>query len=329
MTKVANFVDNTKSKYKDICMSKSVAPLDTLAQLSNNNITPLINSDLEKLKKRAKAKFISDKITLKLADLQPTKKTKQTFYNTYHCSRLLIQEGKKITSRYCNNRWCIVCNRIRAAKLIAGYSLPLSTLKNPYMVTLTIPNKKSDILKAEVDSMFTALNKIRKSLHYRKTKVVGIRKFEITYNFIRDDYHPHFHLIVEGKQVANDIVNEWLLRYPDANIKGQDVRKADTNSMAELFKYFTKMFSKQGVNIKALDVMIKALKDRRIVQPMGIKKEVSEDVDELETLVYNELEENVNVWEYFENDWYSYETGEQLTGFEPSETLIELSKKIY
>ena len=327
MTKILQ--KKRKSKLRQTFKPVNIAPLDTLAQLSPSISNSLETNRLESLKKRAKAKFISDIITLKLADLQGTKKEKQTYYNTYHCSRLLKQEGKKITSHYCNNRWCIVCNRIRAAKLIAGYSLPLSKLEEPYMVTLTIPNVKAETLKEDVDLMFTNLNSIRKSHHKRKSKIVGIRKFEITYNEFRKDYHPHYHLIVSGKQIAEEIVGAWLKKYPNVNRKGQDIREANTNSMMELFKYFTKMFSKSGVNIKALDVMIKALKGRRIVQSMGIKKTISEDVDELEAVVYNELSENNDVWEFVENDWYSMKTGEELTGFNPSDTLIELSKMIY
>ena len=327
MAKIKNKIGNTKA-FKE--KKNANAPLDTLAQLATFGKRPLKTNKLEDFKKRAKAKFISDIITLKLADLQSTKKEKQSFYNTYHCSRLLEQKDKTITSRYCNNRWCIVCNRIRAGKLINGYKKPLSELKNPQFVTLTIPNVKADELSSSIDLMYKNITRIRKVLQKNKTQMKGIRKLEITYNSRRKDYHPHFHLIVESKKVAEEVVNRWLGHYVNAKRIGQDIRFADANSIVELFKYFTKMFTKEGVNIRSLNVMIKALKGRRVVQPFGIKKYVTEDVEEVQSQVYDEIVDNeFDVWEFVYTDWYSQKQGNSLSGFVPSEKLIELSKMIY
>ena len=327
MAKIQQNMQKTRGKQKKNTPKNT--PLDTSAQLSPPFRKPPVYVASQSLQKRAKAKFISDKITLGLLDLQRTKDRKKPFWNTYHCSKYLFQEGQKLTSHYCNNRWCLVCNRIRSAKLITGYSKPLSTLDEPYFVTLTIPNVPAEKLKKEIDRMQYVFNLIRKSMHKRGTKIIGIRKLEVTYNQHRNDYHPHFHLIVSGKQVAEEIINGWLKRYTKAERQAQDFRKADMNSIIELFKYFTKMVTKHGVNLKALDVMIKALKGRRVVQPMGINKYVSEDVDEIMSMIYSELESNNDIWEFVDSDWYSQKTGEKLTGFVPSETLLKLRDKIF
>ena len=327
MTKIRNLIGNTKTANNPHRVN---VPLDTLAQLATSSKPSLKINKLENLKKRAKAKYISDKITLKLADLQSTKKGKQPFYNTYHCSRLIEQNGKTITSRYCNNRWCVTCNRIRAGKLINGYKQSLTELKNSQFVTLTIPNVHADDLSSSIDLMYKNITRIRKVLQKNKMKMKGIRKLEITYNSRLKNYHPHFHLILESKEVAEEVVKRWLRHYVNAKRIAQDIRPTTKNSAAELFKYFTKMFTKQGVNIRSLNVMIKALKGRRVIQSIGIKKYVSEDVEEIVSQEYEELvDADFDVWEFVDYDWYSQKQGNELCGYKPSEILIELSKMIY
>jgi len=124
------------------CSEKNVSglPLDTLAQLAK-----------VVLGKRARSKYISNAISLRLSDLQSD--LRQSYFNTYHCSDVLVQSGQKITSKYCNNRWCLTCNRIRTAKLIIGYRKPLSELIDPQFVTLTIPNVTGDQLVDAISEM--------------------------------------------------------------------------------------------------------------------------------------------------------------------------------
>ena len=117
----------------------------------------------------------------------------KSYWQTFHCSKVILQEGKKITSRYCNQRWCLTCNRIRTAKMINGYSEPLSKFKEPQFVTLTIKNVKGVNLKASIELMNDSLKDIRKNLKktYGKT-LKGLRKYECTYNKKSNEFHPHF-----------------------------------------------------------------------------------------------------------------------------------------
>ena len=89
--------------------------IDTLVQLYTDPQT----KPLQTLTRRAKAKFLSNAINFPLIDLKSP--LKKSYWQTWHCTSVLLQEGQKITSQYCNNRWCIVCNRIRTAKMINKY----------------------------------------------------------------------------------------------------------------------------------------------------------------------------------------------------------------
>lgn len=339
--------------------------LDTLAQVSRNG------SDTDRQKrsnayyKRARVKFITNEIIFPLIDLNSP--LKKSYWNTFHCVNILLQDGKKITGKYCNNRCCFVCNRIRTAKLINGY-LPAvkSKVKEPYFITLTIPSVPSSELKASIDEMIKTINSIENKFRNRKKykkyfnhfrnrenfrlpgirhrknfRLVGIRKLEANYNVIKCKYNPHFHFIVDTRHAGLALISEWLNRYPDAVMEAQDIRKADEETMIEMFKYCTKLITKNEltrvndkviikVHAKALDTIFQAMYNRRIFQPMGIVKQpVSEDVEEIESQVLEQLRDEINVWTWEQevSDWVASD-GELLTGCNAHEKYKVIQKPI-
>jgi len=299
---------------------KSGSKLDTLAQLAHPNKIKGSGSAKKTFLKRAETKYISNSVALKLADLRTP--FQQSYYNTYHCSETLQQVGKSITSRYCNNRWCLTCNRIRTAKLINGYVGVLSKLEDKQFVTLTVPNVSAEQLPDTLALMAKTFNAIRKRFtKYTKTPIVGIRKLEITYNPNRQDFHPHYHFLVSGRNVSELLVSEWLKRFSGTGKVAQDVRQADDKSVMELFKYFTKIVTKEQIHIKPLDVIFSSMRGMRVFQPMGIKKDVDENIKELQSERYKDLEDREVEWTWIDTDWIDRNTGEMLTGYSPSETF--------
>lgn len=303
---------------------KSEIPfVHTLAQPG----TPDKKSKGNPLKRRAVSKYISNEIILPLIDLESD--LKKSYWNTFHCASVLLQDGQKVTGRYCNNRWCLVCNRIRTAKMINDYgSVIKSEIKKPFFVTLTIPNVTGSELRETIKGMIKNMIAVNYIFRHRKDyRLKGIRKLECTFNPISNEFHPHFHLIVDGDQAGTELINQWLKRYPDATRKAQNIKKADENSMIELFKYTTKIvtgkdITRTGTNIElninpeALDTIFKAMQRLRVFQAMGIKKvEICEDIEEIQGQEIEGIEEKTDVWlwEQSASDWVSAD-GELLTG---------------
>jgi len=298
--------------------------LDTLAQLPPNT--------LKGLQKRARSKWYTIAIVSKLKYLEET--TLRKYYShAWNCNHKLYQDGKKLTSRYCNTRVCHICTRIRTAKLMNGYVDQLMKLDDVEFVTLTIPNCKGNDLDLIVDRILKQIVLIIRNLREKKgIKISGIRKLEITYNVSTDTFHPHLHLLVD-KNSGNLIVDQWLKRMPTAKKEGWDykkkcivplqvVQKADKGALSEMFKYTTKIIvSKKGqmnVYIKPLNTILECLYKRRCFQPFGILKMVSEDVGELEGQVYADLEDNgggITEWLWKDCDWINEKN--TLTGYIP------------
>jgi hypothetical protein len=295
--------------------------LDKLAQLS-----PLPENGLKILTKRAKAKYFTNAYTRPLAAL---KSPLQKSYNntTYGCSNELKQSENTLTGNYCNNRWCVVCNRIRTAKMINGYKEPLDNLKDKYFVTLTIPNVPENQLKESIQGMIYNFQKIRKCFHKHKIPFVGLRKLECTYNPRRNDFHPHFHILVDGKQAAERLISEWLQRYTQAKRISQDLRKADEGAILEMFKYFSKIVTNKVVYVAALDTIFQAMYKLRVYQPFGIRK-VSEDIENIDSQVIKDLKTQETVWNWIENDWVDMNSGELLTGYTPDKLMKTITENI-
>jgi hypothetical protein len=291
--------------------------------------------------KRAKVKFTQQKLLRALVKLGSPLAKK--YDATLFCSSVLEQDGNKLRSRFCNNRWCNICNRIRTAKLIKGYGAAIESMIDPRFVTLTVPNVSATELRAEIRRMISEFRKIQELRRkHKKPLIRGIRKLEVTYNPDLQNFHPHFHFIVEGEAAADELIEAWLDRNTTADKRGQDQRQA--KNPIELFKYFAKLTSKSKSDTiiikagkmvrieysypEALDLVFQAIEGTRIIQPIGGIKYIKEDIEDLETVVVEDLEPEEALWIYQDRDWVNVYTGELLTGYEPSRRDLSKRKKI-
>jgi plasmid rolling circle replication initiator protein Rep len=299
------------------------------------------NSSRGVFTKRARAKYTQQKLLLSLLKLD-TKYLKK-YDSALYCSSVIQQKGNKLSSRFCNQRFCNICNRNRTAKLIKGYSEAIGALLDPRFLTLTVKNVIGPDLRATIRSMIYSIKKmqdLRRKLG--KEKIVGIRKLEVTYSPDQNNYHPHFHFIVSGESIADEIIEDWLNRNPTANRKGQDNRPA--TDCKELFKYFTKLTSKskddtivlkKGKMIRlsyhypeAIDLIFQAIENTRILQTMGGIKLVKEDIEELETLEIIDVDPEEALWIFHSSDWVNVYTGELLSNYNPTRLDESKRKKI-
>lgn len=314
------------------------ANLDTLAQLRTDTDVQSITKDKNQVtrlnksyQKKAKAKAISNAITFKLVDVKSP--MAKYYWNAWHCNGMLEQSGKRLIGTYCNTRHCLVCNRIRAAKAIIGYSKPLQQIEGLNFVTLTRQSVKAEDLKKTVSSMVNSFRNIQKNLV--KTygiKLKGIRKVEINYNPKADTFNPHFHLLSSGTPCEMLLLKTlWLNQFPEAiaDIQAQDVRQTNEDSVNELFKYFTKVLINGKLHPKAMDIIFTAMKGKRTIQPFGGIKKVTEDVEDIQAEDIDFKPEQNTLWQWNDNyfDWIS-EDGEVLSGYIPSKETIELIQNI-
>ena len=290
-----------------------------------------MNKDNDTLRKRARSKFISDSVSNSLYYSNPESPLNKSYYGSRLCSRTIHQSGQKLSTRYCRQRWCSVCNRIKTAKLISSYVPVLDQLVEPYFVTLTKRTVPTEELEDSIKLMDDTWRRILRSDANRSRKIRGIRKCECTIR-PNNHYHYHYHVIVEGEEAAKWLVGSWLSRLPDVTgSASQNIKSADSGSIQELFKYFTKLLTNTGkdgkefIPAQRMDVIFQLMKGKRVFQSFGKLRSVRED-NNFANQIYDIIERNFDVWNWKGTDWYN-EDEEALTGYKPSEKLKELADK--
>jgi hypothetical protein len=303
--------------------------LDKLEQLTPTTT----DKDFSSLTRRANSKYIQEKWLQSLAALDSPLRKNYTF--ALRCSQVITQTGKKFTAKYCGNRFCLICNRIRTGQLINGYEKTLDNLKDKRFVTLTRPNVKAENLKEEINTYYNIWRKITREAVKKKLLFNGVRKLEITYNPTRNDFHPHFHLIIETKEAADWVLAKWLEHCPESSPEAQ--KEVHCSGYKEIFKYVTKITTKtsKAKNAKAsfypyeTDLIFQALKGARIFQPFGtIKKlDVSEEIETKRAMIIETATEQDAVFSWYKDDWYN-KKNEPLTDFVPTKKQDEYRARI-
>ena len=279
--------------------------LDTLGLLDQKSTTLC---KTPKLKYKVLTKYLTHQIIYPLIDLHTP--MERSYWTAWRCGNILVQNGQRLTTTYCKHRVCIQCNRIRTAELMNGYLPQIERFTDSHFVTLTTPNVRQEYLREEFEHLIKTFGLIMRKAKRKGLRNTALRKIECTYNPKRNTYNPHIHVIADNLELATFIRNEWLKRNVYASRRAQDIRRADTNSAMELFKYFTKLVhinheqSKSGEPTKvelqprALDSILSAIKGKRTFQTYGTLKLISEDIEKIESQEYPELDNDIAIWNY-------------------------------
>jgi hypothetical protein len=301
--------------------------LDTLAQ-------PCIFSkskSIETLEKRAFAKYYTMQILYPLIDLKNDRE--KMYWNTFHCVNTLEENTDgKIIAKYCKNRWCIVCNKIRTGILHNTHKKSLKGVKTKF-VTLTTDLTKTCFTKEDLDStydiMVKAFYKCWRNTKNKFGKLKALRKSEVTWKLHRGTFHPHFHIIMENNSNEADyLVSQWLKQFPNADPKAQHIGLTDDKVFNETFKYICKMWNTEYDSNTGeykivlpyppdkMDNIFEVFKGRRIIQTYNLNDIELDDFDDIHATVFTEEIRDYNIlwdWNQKERTWIDYNTGELRT----------------
>ncbi len=322
----------------------------------SNVVIPGKSRDKRNYKKRAHSKFYTDNLTFKLLryseglaepenENEALIKTRlyKSFWNAFYCSKTLYQDGITLKAKYCGNKFCVQCSRMQTRKNIEGYLPEIQEFIDPQMLTVSDVNVSKDQLSKRISRLSKSFTKLVKSFNkYQERhglpRLKAVRKIECTYNFFTKMYHPHIHIIIDGKFCALDLLKRWLSENPTANSKGQDItpfNKSKTleQNIREIFKYFSPLSKKDKKTgkeklypIEAIYTIIKAFKGKRSLQAYGIKKVVDLDPSELKGQEVDFLKPDVIEWKYITEkaNWFNLDTMEALTKNKPSKKHMKL-----
>lgn len=201
-----------------------------------------------------------------------------------------LERKKQHKGNSCKNRFCPICAWKKSRKDALALSVMMAYLKQEekkefIFLTLTAPNVPANELNDEIRHYNQSFQRLMQRKEVSQVVKGYVRKLEITYNEVRDDYHPHFHvLIVVNKSYFTDkdyYINRdrwlelWKQSTKNNTITQVDVRKVSSSKDSKVFeivKYSAKD-SDYLINQDVFEVFYKALKGKRLIVYSGLFKE--------------------------------------------------------
>lgn len=334
----------------DSAASSAGGFLDTLAQIGtqfsdtiayspeivvNGSGTDL--SDREALKGRVKRKTISQKLSLNLitvAEKNNDAGRAKAYWNTYYCQSEVITANGRVYSKFCKNRFCLVCQSIRKAQIINRYLPEIQTWEDPHFVTLTVKSVTQAHLPGALKDIHKYFQQItgkhrKKDQRNKGEKLIGVKSLECNFNPVAQSYNPHLHALVRNRAMAETLVKDWLEKWPShvANRAAQDIQKTGNleTVLIEIVKYSSKIFVQPDMNTKgdskiprmvyaaALDHIFACLRKYRLFDRFGFNLPAEEKAKTESRINLEHCEK----WLFHPalSDWYNEETGEVMSGF--------------
>ncbi|GAB1614258.1 protein rep [Mammaliicoccus lentus] len=227
-----------------------------------------------------------------------------------------LEKQKLYKANSCKNRFCPVCAWRKARKDALGLSLMMQYIKQQenkefIFLTLTTPNVMSDELENEIKRYNNSFRKLIKRKKVGSVIKGYVRKLEITYNKKRDDYNPHFHvLIAVNKSYFTDkryyiSQQEWLDLWRDVTgiseitqVQVQKIRQNNNKELYEMAKYSGKD-SDYLINQKVFDAFYKSLKGKQVLVYSGLFKEAKKKLKNGDLDYLKEIDPTEYIYQIF------------------------------
>lgn len=227
-----------------------------------------------------------------------------------------LEKQKLYKANSCKNRFCPVCAWRKARKDALGLSLMMQYIKQQenkefIFLTLTTPNVMSDELENEIKRYNNSFRKLIKRKKVGNVIKGYVRKLEITYNKKRDDYNPHFHvLIAVNKSYFKDTKSyisqqEWLDIWRDVTgiseitqVQVQKIRQNNNKELYEMAKYSGKD-SDYLINQKVFDEFYKSLKGKQVLVYSGLFKEAKKKLKNGDLDYLKEIDPTEYIYQIF------------------------------
>lgn len=218
-------------------------------------------------------------------------------------------EHKKLHgANSCKHRFCPLCAWRKARKGALRISILMQYLraeenKEFIFLTLTAPNVKADELNDEIKHYNQSFQRLMQRKEVKAAVKGYIRKFEVTYNKDRDDYHPHFHVILAvNKSYFNKPSvyikrDRWLELWQQSTknplITQVDIRRVkhtdNKKEVSEIAKYSAKD-SDYLQDKTVFDTFYKTLTGKRLIVYSGLFKDANKLYENKKLEHYKELD---------------------------------------
>ena len=169
----------------------------------------------------------------------------------------------------CGSRLCPFCGKGRSARVAEQLHEHIQGMESPRHITLTFRSRK-DPLSNQLQQMRAAFCRLRRHKDWTSRVTSGLYTIEVTRNIETGLWHPHLHVIVDGKYFPQALLAKLWSEVMDG---GQHVwiTKVDStkNAAWELAKYVGKPPAAKGWTPAAIVEFAMATARTRMMQTFG------------------------------------------------------------
>lgn len=189
-------------------------------------------------------------------------------------------------SWFCRNRLCPMCIKRRSLRQYAEACKLVNAMPEGAWLhlVLTIPNVQFDHLGAAISRMNEASSKFFREKEIKRAFRGVLRVLEVSYNPVRDDWHPHFHCLIWAPKSyftnpklyikQQRLLDIWAAAV-GLPVKQLHISKVKDPLLAvpEIVKYCFKPYVSNGAQgiseIEFYEKIYAALRSRRCIQTYG------------------------------------------------------------
>lgn len=248
----------------------------------------------------------------------------KTFERIKECNTFLfmvadktMEKTKLYRSNNCEHRFCPMCAWKKSRKNALKIGVLMQYLREEdnkefVFLTLTAPNIKAEELNDEIKHYNKSFQRLMQRKEVKSVVKGYVRKLEVTYNKERDDYHPHFHVILAvNKSYFTDTKayiarDRWLELWQQSTknnlITQVDVRRVkvtdNKKEVSEIAKYSAKD-SDYLEDEKVFDTFYKSLSGKRLIVYSGLFKDASKLYENKELEKYKQLDPTEYIYQIF------------------------------
>jgi len=180
------------------------------------------------------------------------------------------ETGELSVSRaLCRSRVCPTCGRIRSEQLRRDILPLIQQMDCCRMLTLTMRSSAAP-LQEQLADLRAAWRRLRRSKQARRALRSGVYVIEITYNWERDQWHPHMHVLFDGQYWDQKSASAaWEAASGGSSIVDIRMVHARTAAANYMAKYVSKCHTPTRCPAKRFGEWSRAVHGLRLVQTFG------------------------------------------------------------
>lgn len=199
----------------------------------------------------------------------------------------------KVTANHCHDRWCLPCGAARG-RTIARNLAEIAKDKRIRFVTLTLAHRDQP-LELTLKQLGKYFSRLRRTKFWQSVVSAGAAFLEIKRSPGGTGWHPHLHIVAEGKYIPHAVLKAiWHRITGDSFIV--DIRPVRSHD--HLIRYVTKYVSKPLDNSifespETTEQAIRAMHGRRTCTTFGAWRgqDLTNESDETEWISVAPLDE--------------------------------------